>query len=94
MTIIWTPRARKHLLSISAYIARDSPTAARQTVDRIRDAVGHLAEHPAMGRPGRIEGTRELVITGTRYIVAYRVRKDALRILAIIHSSQRWPDKL
>jgi toxin ParE1/3/4 len=92
--IVWTPRARQHLMGISAYIARDNPTAARQTVDRIRDAVVHLAVHPAMGRVGRINGTRELVITGNAYIVAYRVRKGSVRILAVLHSSQRWPSKL
>jgi addiction module RelE/StbE family toxin len=86
---VWTPRARQHLLNISAYIARDNPTAARQTADRIRDAVAHLATHPAIGRVGRITGTRELVIAGTPYIVAYRVRKASLRILAVMHSSQQ-----
>jgi addiction module RelE/StbE family toxin len=81
-------------MGISAYIARDNPTAAGQTVDTIRDAVAHLAVHPAMGRVGRINGTRELVIAGTAYIVAYRVRKGSVRILAVLHSSQRWPSKL
>jgi toxin ParE1/3/4 len=94
VNIVWTPRARRHLLNISAYIARDNPTAARQTVDRIRDAVAHLAENPAMGRVGRINGTRELIIVGTPYIVAYRVRRGSVRILAVIHSSQRWPSML
>ena len=81
-------------MGISAYIAQDNPTAARQTVDRIRDAVAHLVAHPAMGRVGRINGTRELVIAGTPYIVAYRVRKRSVRILAVLHSAQRWPSKL
>jgi toxin ParE1/3/4 len=92
--IVWTPRARQHLVNISAYIARDNPTAARQIVDRIRDAVVLLTTHPLMGRVGRINGTRELVIAGTPYIVAYRVRKGSVRILAVLHSSQRWPSKL
>jgi len=92
--IVWTPRARQHLVNISAYIARDNPTAARQIVDRIRDAVVHLTTHSLMGRVGRINGTRELVIAGTPYIVAYRVRKGSVRILAVLHSSQRWPSKL
>jgi toxin ParE1/3/4 len=92
--IVWTPRARQHLIGISTYIARDNPTAARQTVDRIRDAVAHLTVHPAMGRVGRITGMRELVIAGTPYIVAYRVRKGSVRILAVLHSPQRWPSKL
>ena len=94
MGVVWTPRARQQLLAISAYIAQENPTAARQTIDRIRDAVARLAEHPALGRVGRIAGTRELVIAGTPYIVAYRVREGSLRVLAVIHSSQRWPSNL
>ena len=94
MDIVWTPRAQQHLMGISTDIAQDNPTAARQTVDRIRDAVAHLTTHPAMGRVGRITGTRELVIAGTPYIVAYRVRKRSVRILAVLHSAQRWPSKL
>ncbi len=94
MAVVWTPRARQQLLAISAYIAQQNPTAARQTIDRIRDAVARLAEYPALGRVGRIAGTRELVIGGTPYIVAYRMREGSLRILAVIHSSQRWPRTL
>ena len=94
MHIVRTPWARQHLLNISAYIAHDNPTAARQTVNRIKDAVAHLATYPAMGRVGRITGTRELVIAGTPNIVAYRVRKGSVRILAVMHSSQWWPSKL
>lgn len=94
MTIIWTPRARKGLLDIAAYIAQDNPTAARQTVDRIRDVVAELSAYPHMGRVGRIDGTRELVIAGTPYIVAYRVRGQSLRVLAVVHASRQWPRTL
>jgi toxin ParE1/3/4 len=44
-----------------------------------------------MGRPGRVSGTRELVIPGTPYIVPYRVRGGKLEILRILHATQRWP---
>ena len=50
-----------------------------------------LAQFPAIGRLGRVEGTRELVISGTSYIVPYRVKADAVQIITILHSSQRWP---
>ena len=63
-------------------------------VDRLRDAIAHLAEFPSLGRVGRIAGTRELVIGGTSYIAVYRVRAGKLRILAILHTSQRWPEAL
>jgi toxin ParE1/3/4 len=47
-----------------------------------------------MGRPGRIEGTRELVITGTPFIVTYRIRRNDLQILAVMHTSRKWPVEL
>jgi plasmid stabilization system protein ParE len=53
-----------------------------------------LAEYPALGRPGRIDGTRELALPDIPYIVAYRVGERDVEILAILHTSQRWPDLL
>jgi toxin ParE1/3/4 len=94
MEVIWTPRARRHLLAIAAYIAQEDPTAARAVAGRMRDAVDRLRQFPTLGRVGRISGTRELVVAGTPYLVAYRVRQGALRILAVIHSAQEWPTRL
>ena len=45
-----------------------------------------------MGRPGRVPGTRELVIPGTPYIVPYRVQGEAIQILRVYHSARRWPE--
>ena len=56
-----------------------------------RPAVELLATHPASGRIGRVPGTRELVITGTPYIVPYRVRGDAVEILRVFHGARKWP---
>ena len=53
-----------------------------------------LEEFPDMGRSGRVAGTRELVVQGTPFIVAYQVRKDSVRILRILHGAQLWPDSL
>jgi plasmid stabilization system protein ParE len=57
----------------------------------IRTGVEYLADHPDLGRAGRVRGTRELLIAGTPYIVAYRVVGNRLRILSVIHSARRWP---
>jgi toxin ParE1/3/4 len=73
------------------HIARDDPAAADRVADRIKRSVEQLAEHPAMGRAGRVPGTRELVISGTPYIVPYRVRKGAVEVLRVFHSARRWP---
>jgi toxin ParE1/3/4 len=56
------------------------------------DRVDTLADHPEIGRPGRIPGTRELVITNTPFVVPYRVRGDLIEVLSVFHGARRWPD--
>ncbi|HKO23711.1 MAG TPA: type II toxin-antitoxin system RelE/ParE family toxin [Chloroflexota bacterium] len=91
MRVRYVPRARAQLRRIGRYIAQDSPTAAQQVVARITEAVDGLATFPTMGRPGRVIGTRELIVPGTPYVVAYRVHENAVEVLAVIHSAQQWP---
>jgi toxin ParE1/3/4 len=69
-------------------------TTANRMIERIRAAVTRLAASPALGRPGRVADTRELVIPHTPYIVPYRVKGDVVQIITILHSAQRWPDSL
>jgi addiction module RelE/StbE family toxin len=83
----------RRLEDIKERIAADNPAAAARMVSRIRDAVSRLARFPASGRPGRVVGTRELVIAGTPYIVPYRVTGDAVQVITILHSAQRWPER-
>jgi addiction module RelE/StbE family toxin len=90
----WTRRALRGLDSIAEFIARDRPEAARKTVERVWDRVSELARFPDLGRPGRIPGTRELVVSGTPLIVPYRVRLDQVEVVAVFHGAQRWPEKL
>jgi len=93
MNIVWSPEAIQDLISLRAYIAEDSPAGARRIVARILHDVEHLLpDNPQMGRPGRVPGTRELVIPQTPYIVPYRVQRSTLQILRIFHGVRRWPD--
>jgi len=85
----WLRRALANLDEEAAYVARDNPAAAAQLVRTIELAVGRLARFPAMGRPGRVAGTRELVVAGTPYIIPYRVRHDALEILRVFHAARK-----
>ncbi|HUI35141.1 MAG TPA: type II toxin-antitoxin system RelE/ParE family toxin [Stellaceae bacterium] len=89
----YAPRYFRRLEDIREYIAGDNPEAAARLVLRIRSMVEQLSAMPAIGRPGRVPGTRELVVTGTPYIVPYRVIGDAVQIITILHSAQRWPDR-
>lgn len=90
----WTRRAVRRLDQIGAHIARDNPAAAARTVARLVAEADALAARPAMGRPGRLRGTRELVIPALPYIVAYRITSDSVDVLTIMHIAQQWPDAL
>ncbi len=92
MRLLWTERARDHLAALHGYIAGEDPAAADRALLRILDLTETvLVEHPRGGRPGRVAGTRELVITGTPYIVAYEIVGDAITVLAVLHGARRWP---
>jgi toxin ParE1/3/4 len=92
MSVVWTRPAARDLELIGDYIARENPRAADRIVRRIRDRTMDLADYPFLGRTGRIESTRELVVPATPFIVAYRVGDDHVEILAVFHSARRWPD--
>lgn len=91
MRVRWLRAALRNLDEEASYVASDSPAAARLVVQRVLEAVAQLAEQPSVGRPGRVPGTRELVVLKTRYIVPYRVRADVVEILRVFHSSRRPP---
>jgi len=80
--------------SAYAYAADDNPPAATRLIDRIDRAVQVLRQHPTAGRAGRVAGTRELVVTGTPFVIPYRVRSSTLEILAVIHGARKWPENL
>jgi toxin ParE1/3/4 len=91
MTIIWAPTALRDLRAIRRYIAKDDPYAADRVVALIAEKVKALRDFPEMGRMGRLDGTRELIIPDTPYFVAYCRREGGIRILAVIHGARRWP---
>ena len=94
MRVTWHQLARADLAELVTYIAEDSELAAYRVHDEIRSHTAILATHPDAGRLGRIAGTRELAITGTPYIAAYRVTRNAVTILRVLHGARRWPNAL
>ncbi len=94
MIVVWSRRAIEHLAHLRAYIARDNPKAANRIASALLEAVERLAEMPNLGRPGRVTDTRELVVPGTPYIIAYRLRGDRLEVIAVFHARQKWPTQL
>ena len=95
MQVKWLNKALRNLDEEAAFIAQDDPASARIVVKRIQAAVALLAGNPALGHPGRIPGTRELVVPDTRYIIPYRVnsRMSRIEILRVFHASRRLPHR-
>ncbi len=92
--IRWLDLAVDDLADIADYIvARDNPDAAKRIVSRLWSAVRSLATQLEMGRPGRVFGARELIVSGTPFIVPYRIIKSEIHILRVLHSARRWPDE-
>jgi len=91
MRIVWSEPALRDLRSVRATIALDNPRAAERQIDLIIKAARNLAQFPNLGRQGRREGTRELVISRTPYLLAYRINGDRIDILRVLHGRQRWP---
>jgi len=93
MRVRWTSPAREQFVSGYEYIAEENRAAAARTADQIWESTQLLARHPMAGREGRVAGTRELVIRGTPFVVAYRVKKNEVWVLAVIHGARKWPDE-
>jgi toxin ParE1/3/4 len=94
MRLLWTGPALSDLRAVHADIAKDSERAADAMVARIVDrAERQLSRLPESGQPGRIAKTRELTISGTPYVLPYRIVGDTVHILRVFHSARRWPDE-
>lgn len=82
----------RELAAAHAYVAEDNAAAADRLMDDILHSVRQLAVHPLAGREGRVKKTREMVIPGTPYVVAYRINDaDVVQVVAVIHRKRRWP---
>lgn len=92
MSIKWTRKALKNLEQAYEFIAIDNPDAAVELVIKIQAATEKLEAFPNLGKTGRVEGTRELVIANTPYLLVYRVKGKTVEILRVLHSSKRYPN--
>ncbi|AHE53095.1 type II toxin-antitoxin system mRNA interferase toxin, RelE/StbE family [Sphingomonas sanxanigenens] len=89
-SIYWTPEATQDRDDIYNWIDADNPSAAADLDELIEQKAAALAPHPALGRPGRVAGTRELVVH-RNYVLVYDVAGDAVRILRVLHARRQWP---
>ena len=94
MKLAWSRHAAADRLAIFTWIAQDDPRSAALVDDRLEDAARRLIDFPESGRPGRVEGTRELVVARTPYVVPYQIVGDTVRLLRVIHGARMWPQEL
>lgn len=92
MRIEWRDEAKADAREALEYIAQDNLAAAYGVYGEIeQQQLALLADFPKMGRSGRVKGTREWVVARTPYIVAYRIKGDAVQVLRVLHGTQQWP---
>lgn len=88
--IVWRPAAREDRAAIMDYIAEDNPTAALELDELIGEKTDALADHPRLYKPGRMKGTREMVVR-PNYVVVYQEDGKTVTILRVLHAAQQWP---
>ena len=88
MRIRWTPLAAADLQSISDYLKEHRPQYRQPTMRRLYQKIRALRDAPYVGRPGRIEGTRELLFLPLPYIAVYRVTEQAIEVWRVYHTAQ------
>lgn len=93
MKIVWSLFAITDREAIFNYIEADSPRAAARIDDLIEAQVDALTAFPETGRPGRVAGTRELVVQQTPYIVVYQVENDMVKAFRVLHGARQWPSE-
>lgn len=91
MKLHWTEKAAGDLEHITNYLFANSPARAVALVREIYRAPSTLLRFPYRGRPGKKEGTRELVLAPLPYIVVYKITGDVIHIARILHGAQKWP---
>lgn len=90
LALEWRAAARADLLAIVGYISDHNSDAAQRLKDEIEGKVSRLSTRPKLYRPGRVAGTREMVIR-PNYIVVYAEHDHAVVILRVLHAAQKWP---
>ena len=90
MKVLWTPQALQDRLDIWEYITADNPIAASRMDELFSEAAARLADHPNLGRAGRIVGTRELVAHES-YRLVYEIAHETVWVLVLIHTARQWP---
>ena len=91
MRLEWSEKARQGLFAILEYIGSQDVDAAQRVFDELENAAESLLRFPMLGQPGRIAGTRDLLVR-PRFRLIYKISNETIFILAVLHTSQRFPE--
>jgi addiction module RelE/StbE family toxin len=91
MRVRWTTDAADDLERICDYIAQSRPESARRVAQSVTERIGTLETFPHLGRPGRVQGTREIAFPPLPFVAVYEVHEEQIVVLRILHGTQRWP---
>ena len=94
MMVRWTVPALRDLEESHAYFTERDPDAALRIARLLRAQADGLGTHPQIGHIGRIGGTRELVVSGSAFIIAYRLTETTVDMLTIRHGARRWTKRI
>ena len=92
MQVKWLKWALRNLEQARNYVFQDNPTAAQELIIKIQNAANQLQNYPFMGKNGRVEGTKELIISNSPYILIYRIKEETVEVLRILHTSKFYPE--
>ena len=92
MQVKWFDEAINDLDALQHYISKNNESAASSVAAKILNMIDTLSSQPHIGRPGRVPNTRELIISGTPYIIPYRVKHGIIEILRVYHCARQWPE--
>lgn len=88
----WTEEAEQDLDNILLYYLDQAGLRVAEAVyNRIRDQVGQLETFPESTRVGRVQGTRECVISRLPYIAVIDVGHDTVTVLSVVHTARKYP---
>jgi len=92
MQIKWLKKALINLEHSAEYLNEQNPQAARDFVKEVYELTELLKKNPALGRPGRVFGTRELVLQRFPFLIPYRVKNNCIEILRVFPTRMPQPD--
>ncbi|MBY2988317.1 type II toxin-antitoxin system RelE/ParE family toxin [Rhizobium leguminosarum] len=95
MIVKWLQQALLDREGQIRHIFAENPKVAIALDDVIRHQAQILGDHPEAGRGGRLDGTRELVIPRTAFLLIHRIDRNAqkVEILRLLHGAEQWPPK-